>query len=236
MRPLHWTSALALACMLALPCAAALGQATGPASPATSPAKPTVPVKPAPAPVSGPLAWSTLSRPQQDALRPLAPIWGQISQNSKRKWIALSAKYSKLSAAEQATLHGRMAEWATLSNTDRNRARLNFSETRSLSGAEKKAQWEAYQALSPAEKQRLAREAAKRPPIGAAPAVSARARGNLAAVPTTRSANTKPRTAAPLAAAPHPVPAASAMAAPAAAAVGVAQPAPAASVASPPKQ
>lgn len=221
-----------MACMLALSCTTALGQAAVPAPSA----KAMAPVKPAAAPADGPLAWNTLSRPQQDALQPLAPIWNRISQHSKRKWIALSAKYGKLSAAEQATLHGRMAEWASLSNTDRNRARLNFSETRSLSGAEKKAQWEAYQALSPAEKQRLAQEAAKRPAVGAAPAVSARARGKLAAVPTTRSAKGRPRAAAPLAAASHPAPAASATVAPASVASGAAQPAPAASAATPPQE
>lgn len=202
--------------MLAIFADAALSQA----------ALPKVPAKPAATVTSGALAWSTLNASQQEALRPLAPIWSRISQNSKHKWIALSSKYGKLSADEQATLHGRMAEWATLSNSERNRARLNFSETRSLSSAEKKAQWEAYQALSPAQKQHLAQEAAKRPHTGAAPAVSARSRGKLAAVPTTRS-QTGPRGAtAPINRASHPVPAASA----------AIQPAPAASAATLPKE
>ncbi len=213
LRARHVVRTLALACMLAIPVCPALAQATNPAAPAKLSAGQVtalpVPGKPPAAQPGDPLAWNTLNASQQAALRPLAPIWGQINPNRKRKWIALSANFSKLSAAEQTTLHGRMAEWATLSNAERNRARLNFAETRSLSSAEKKSQWEAYQALSPSQKQQLAREAAIRLPSGAAPAVSARTRGKLAAVPTTRSDTGAARTAGPIVQAPHPSPAAS---------------------------
>ncbi len=134
-----------------------------------------------------------MSAAQQTALQPLAPIWTQISSNRKRKWIALSARFSKLSAAEQATLHGRMAEWATLSNIERNRARLNFTETRSLSSEEKKIHWDSYQALSPTQKQQLARQAANRAPLGAAPAVAARAKANWRQCLSHRSKPARPR-------------------------------------------
>lgn len=183
LRALRVVGVLTLACLLAIPTGSAMGQATAP----TAAVKPAAPAKPAASHADGPLAWNALSASQQTALRPLAPTWSRITPNRKRKWIALSANFNKLSAAEQATLHGRMAQWATLSNADRNRARLNFAETRSLSSREKMAQWEAYQALSPTQKQHLAREAAKRPPIGAAPAVAAPARDKLASVPITRS-------------------------------------------------
>lgn len=181
---------LALAWTLAIPAGTALGQGMAPAPvPAASAvaAKPAKPAKLAAPRVDSAPAWNTLSASQQTALRPLAPIWHEINPNRKRKWIALSANFGKLSSAEQATLHGRMTEWATLSNADRNRARLSFAETRSLSSQEKKAQWDAYQALTPSQKQHLARQAAKSPPIGAAPAVTARTRGKLASVPVTRS-------------------------------------------------
>lgn len=166
--------------------------------------------KPAAAQTGAPPAWSTLSPAQQAALLPLAPIWSQINSNRKRKWIALSANFSALSATEQATLHDRMAQWAALSNAQRNQARLNFAETRSLSTEEKKAQWQAYQALPPSQKQQLAEQAAKSAQVGAAPAVTNRKEGKLASVPVTRSdANAvKPRSS--IAPADRPAPGASA--------------------------
>lgn len=145
------------------------------------------PAKPAAATSDGALAWAKLSAGQKAALQPLAPIWTQINVNRKRKWIALSADFHKLSPAEQSKLHGRMREWAALSTADRTQARLNFAETRTLSSAEKKAQWEAYQSLSPDQKKQLARQASSRPAIGAAPAVTHRSTGKLASVPVTRS-------------------------------------------------
>ena len=161
--------------------------------------------EPSAQPADSALAWSRLSARQQAALQPLAPVWNQIGPNRKRKWIALSADFDRLTPAEQSTLHGRMREWAALSNVERNRARLNFAEIRTLSVDERKAQWEAYQALSPAQKEQLARQAGSRPTVGAAPAVTQRSTGKLAAVPVTRSdaasavarSPTKPASAAP---------------------------------------
>lgn len=151
--------------------------------------------------------WGALSASQQSALKPLAPIWNDIGPSRKRKWVVMSENFSKLSPAEQATLHGRMGEWASLSPVARNRARLNFAETRDLPSQEKKAQWEAYQALSPAQKQQLAAQARVNRVSGAAPAVLHRAPGKLAAVPVTRSEPGSPpgashRGQSPLSAAP----------------------------------
>lgn len=135
---------------------------------------------------SPPPAWKTLSPAQQEALAPLAPVWDEISSSRKRKWIALSAGFKTMSASDKATLQGRMKEWASLSAADRNRARLSFAQTRELSHEEKKAQWEAYQALSPERKKELAALAGK-PAHGAAPAVTTHASRKLASVPVTRS-------------------------------------------------
>lgn len=191
------TGTAALACVLAI----SAGSATGQTTVKTPPPTPTQTLSPAPTPsptqpaaIAGAASqvdtaplWSSLSQAQQTALRPLAPFWREITPNRKRKWLALSANFSKLSPSEQVVLHGRMTEWAMLSNTERNRARLNFAETRSLSSEEKKAQWEAYQALSPTQKQQLARQAPNSPRIGAAATVTTRTPGKLAAVPVTRS-------------------------------------------------
>ncbi len=155
-------------------------------TPPTGQAPPVVAAKTNAAQPEGQPTWKTLSPAQREALAPLAPIWSEINSNRKRKWIALSANFNNLSPQDRATLHGRMKEWASLSNAERNRARLNFAQTRELSHEEKKTQWEAYQALSPERKQELAAQA-KAPPSGAAPAVTKSPSGKLAAVPVTRS-------------------------------------------------
>jgi hypothetical protein len=112
--------------------------------------------------------WGELTPAQQQALTPLAPKWDSISESQKRKWLALSQNFPKLSAAEQAKLHSRMTEWVALSPQQRTEARLNFAETQQLAPDDKKAKWEAYQALPPEEKRKLAATAAKPPATAAA--------------------------------------------------------------------
>ena len=68
----------------------------------------------------------------------------------------MSNNFDNLSTKEQAILHERMAEWASLSPQQRAQARLNFNQTKSLDVDAKKTQWETYQALSPEDKKKLA--------------------------------------------------------------------------------
>ena len=121
-----------------------------------------------PAAVSKPL-WRDLSARQQRALEPLALQWDSLTEPHKRKWLALSRNYARLSPAEQEVLHSRMTEWATLSNQQRSQARLNFAEVKQVPVDERKAKWEAYQALSEEERRELAARAKPRP--GAAVAI-----------------------------------------------------------------
>ena len=100
--------------------------------------------------------WQNLSAQQKIALAPLAPHWAQLSVAQKNKWVAVSNNFDKLPANEQATLQDRMANWASLSPNQRAQARLSFNETKSIGADDKKTQWEAYQALSPEEKKKLA--------------------------------------------------------------------------------
>jgi hypothetical protein len=116
----------------------------------------TVSGKPAAAQVPQDTGWQALKPQQKKALAPLAPHWSQISVAQKSKWLAMSNNFDNLSPKEQATLHERMADWAALSPQQRAQARLIFNETKSLAADEKKTQWEAYQALSPEEKKKLA--------------------------------------------------------------------------------
>lgn len=112
--------------------------------------------------------WASLSPAQRTALAPLARNWNQLSEGHQRKWIALAENFNRMPPAEQAKLHSRMAEWVALSPQQRTQARLNFGEAQQLPADEKKAKWEAYQALPAEEKRRLATDAAAKPPATAA--------------------------------------------------------------------
>lgn len=161
---------------------------------------PAAPAKSAVKPATRPL-WTELTPEQHQALMPLAAKWNTLSEAQKRKWLALSRNFPKLAPPEQATLHSRMTEWAALSPQQRTQARLNFGETQQLSPDDKKAKWEAYQALSPEEKRQLAAGATK-PPATAA-AVKPVTPRKLAVVPkpASRQDSKTPR----IAAAPHQV-------------------------------
>ncbi|VTU30764.1 hypothetical protein H6CHR_03465 [Variovorax sp. PBL-H6] len=134
-----------------------------------------------PATSSKPL-WRDLSARQQRALEPLALHWNSLTEPHKRKWLALSRNYAKLSPAEQETLHSRMTEWATLSNQQRSQARLNFADVKQIPVDERKAKWEAYQALSEEEKRELAARAKPRP--GAAVSIRPVPEQKLVVLPT----------------------------------------------------
>ena len=138
--------------------------------------------------------WSELAPAQQQALAPLAGKWDTVSDAQKRKWLALSKNFPRMSQAEQDKLHSRMSEWAALSPQQRTEARLNFGETKKLSPDDKKAKWEAYQALPAEEKRKLAASAPK-PPATAA-ALRPVAREKMADVPKPKRVSQTPRIAA----------------------------------------
>ena len=129
--------------------------------------------------------WRELTALQQQSLKPLAANWSGIGEAQKRKWLALSRNYPSLPAPEQAKIHSRMTEWVSLSQEQRTQARLNFAETKKLSPSEKNANWQAYQALSPEDRQKLTDSAIAKP-SGAAAAVKPVAPQKLATVPVTR--------------------------------------------------
>jgi Protein of unknown function (DUF3106) len=160
-----------------------------PATP-TTPVKPVSPVKPVPAVVTPPKVqakplWAELTPVQQQSLKPLAANWSTIGEAQKRKWLEISKNYQSLPAAEQTKMHSRMAEWVSLSQQQRAQARLNFAEVKTLTPSDKTANWQAYQALSAEEKQKLANQAQAKP-HSAAVAVKPVAPHKLATVPVTR--------------------------------------------------
>lgn len=141
----------------------------------------------APESETGP-SWESLSTSQQLALYPLAERWVMISEAQKRRWLALAVNFAALPATEQTKVHERMTEWANLSAQQRNQARLNYAVTSRLGLDDKRAQWEAYQALSDAERAALA-AAAQPKPKGAATALSPVPAKKLAQVPAAVQAN-----------------------------------------------
>ena len=110
------------------------------------------------------LDWKSLTSAQHTALKPLADSWAGLSDAQKRKWITLSANYPQMSAAEQTKLHERMAQWAALTTRQREHARLNFADAKQITPEMKSEKWQAYQALSAEEKQKLAISAQPKPP------------------------------------------------------------------------
>ena len=113
-------------------------------------------------------SWQQLNKQQKQALAPLATQWGQLTPQQQNKWLAISTNFTQLSVADQITMHARMADWVALSPQQRNLARLNFNKLQNLPKEDKKAKWEAYQAL-PAEEKRLLSAGSKPLPKNAAP-------------------------------------------------------------------
>ena len=153
-----------------------------------------------PAPITKP-EWSELTPAQQAALKPLGANWAGLSEAHKRKWISLAQNYPKMPAADQGKLQARMTEWAALSPKQREQARLNFAQaqelTKALSPEERRAKWQAYQALSPEEKQKLAATAPPKP-VGAAVAAKPVSQQKMASTPIGQDANPNaPRIAVP---------------------------------------
>ena len=155
---MSFTRFIAVIAYATLGSAAALSWAqTNVNSPSSSSAAASSSSKPAAAtPSPSQSAWQNLTALQRKALQPLAPHWAQLNAAQKNKWLAISTNFDKLAAKEQAVLHERMAAWASLSPQQRALARLSFNETKSMGADEKKSQWEAYQALSSADKMKLA--------------------------------------------------------------------------------
>ena len=96
---------------------------------------------------------------QQSTLKPLEREWAGISSPQKQKWLQLSTRFPAMTPAEQGRVQQRMSEWARMTPQQRGQARLNFQEAKQLPTQDRQARWDAYQALPPEQKQRLAARA-----------------------------------------------------------------------------
>lgn len=112
-------------------------------------------------------AWNTLSPSQRAALDPLRDDWTRLSPDQQQKWLAIANRFQTLPPAERERLQRRMDNWVQLSPGERDRARQNYQESRGYDGDDRRARWEAYQALPPEQRRELARDADSRrtPPL-----------------------------------------------------------------------
>lgn len=101
-------------------------------------------------------AWSSLTPAQRTALAPLQRDWSRIDATRQQKWLEVANRFPQLPSDEQQRLQQRMVDWARLTPDQRGQARLNYRDARDIGAEERQARWQAYQALPPEEKRRLA--------------------------------------------------------------------------------
>lgn len=153
---------------------------------------------PQPAPTKAQLAtpapssienWNSLTAQQKEALAPLSAAWANISPVKKQKWLDISKGFALLSEDGKETLHLRMKEWVSLSPKQREQARINFAQTKKLTTDDKQTKWQAYQALSAEEKQKLASINTAAKTVGAAPATKPVPKDKLVTTPSQTNGN-----------------------------------------------
>ncbi|MDP2006744.1 MAG: DUF3106 domain-containing protein [Rubrivivax sp.] len=115
--------------------------------------------------------WASLTAAQRQVLAPLQREWVAIDPSQREKWLEVAAKFPKMPADERQRLQNRMSEWVRMSPTERATARQQFQEVKRLPTEERQERWQAYQALTPEERNKLAQQRAKpvtKQPAGAA--------------------------------------------------------------------
>lgn len=121
-------------------------------------AKPTAPT----ALATPPANWSELTPGERLLLAPLERDWPTISPQQRSKWLSATPLLVTLSPARLARVHDRMRDWARMTPAERVNARIGFQLAKQVDADEREAKWEAYQALSPEQRQALADKAAAR--------------------------------------------------------------------------
>lgn len=165
-------SAAGLCAFAQAPEAASAPEAAASVAPKVKPVPVAKPVAPG---LTAPPAWNGLTQSQQALLAPLARDWDGISPTQRSKWLSATPTLATLPAPELARVHDRMRDWARLSPSERVNARIGFQVAKQVDAEQRQAKWEAYQALTPEERQALGEKAvARRQAQAAAPAHSAK--------------------------------------------------------------
>ena len=131
------------------------------------------------APESG-VQWRDLKPAQRASLMPLERQWGGIGQNQKQKWLEIANRFPSMPADEQARIQARMADWAKLTPQERGQTRILFQEAKQVAPQDRKAQWDAYQALPQEQRRQLAARAS--PAASAGSADTTRKAGQVPAI------------------------------------------------------
>ncbi|MDZ7812486.1 MAG: DUF3106 domain-containing protein [Ideonella sp.] len=103
--------------------------------------------------------WAGLSTGQQQILQPLRADWASMNADRRQKWLEIAARFPSMDAADQQRVRDRMRDWSRMTPQQRSEARIVFQQTKQLPDSQRKAQWEAYQALSAEKKAELAARA-----------------------------------------------------------------------------
>lgn len=137
-------------------------------APASTPAVPVAPLRPLAKPVAPgalsapPSAWSGLTPKQQALLAPLERDWAGIDDVQRSKWLSATPTLATMSGEEIKRVHDRMRDWARLTPAERVNARIAFQAAKQLNAEQRRARWEAYQALPAEERQALMDKAVAR--------------------------------------------------------------------------
>ncbi|MBV8125571.1 MAG: DUF3106 domain-containing protein [Burkholderiaceae bacterium] len=141
--------------------------AQAPAASAALVARLPAPMAPAPLPLApstltGGPDWVQLTPAQKQVLSPLQTDWNQLDSAQKSKWLEVAARFHTITPDEQTRIHQRMTDWARLSPTQRQQARVAFQTTQRLQVHDIEAKWDAYQSLPPERRAELAAKAAQK--------------------------------------------------------------------------
>jgi len=112
-------------------------------------------------PMTGP-SWVELTAAERLALQPLQSQWHTIDTTRKQKWREIAIRLPAMPRDQQIRMQARMTEWANMTPTQRNTARLHFETTKQVPVSEKQALWNAYQAIPDDQRKALADKAVQR--------------------------------------------------------------------------
>ena len=146
----------------------------------------------------GKVIWTSLSAAERQALQPLQKDWHTLTADRQKKWQEVAARMPIMTDEERSRVRERMAEWARLTPSQRAQARLQFQEFRQWPAEDRQARWEAYLALTEAERAQLAgrahRSGAAKPAetkVVAPSSTRSEPKTNLIATPSQVSPNKK---------------------------------------------
>ncbi|MDY0747022.1 DUF3106 domain-containing protein [Paucibacter sp. R3-3] len=166
--------------------------ASAPPAAAPQPATGLLPT-PLPSIASDPPAWKNLALYQKWALAPLERDWDGLDPARRSKWLEIAQRFPTLPPEEQNRMHERMRAWARLSPAERQQARLGYQVAQQIRADERRAKWEAYQALTPEQREELAEKARRkqRAPKSGSAGPESLAKSNLVP-PVTKALPVKP--------------------------------------------